>query len=126
MRLAEAFDAIEVGEIDGFAFNFTRDVGQADIVATQWTCITAPFSAVLDLEANTRVALIGTGAAHQIPFRGIDGSLQFQQGFFGVALVGPMPAAMAGATYILDCLAYLSDGRKIALNSTVQCVLMGQ
>jgi hypothetical protein len=34
MRVPIAFDPIEVGEVDNFAFDFTPDVGSATIVST--------------------------------------------------------------------------------------------
>lgn len=126
MRLSKPFDPIEVGEVDIFAFDFTLDVGGADIVSSQWTCRPAPFSAVADPVANTRIVVNGNGAQRAVQSRAADGSLQTKNGYFGVAQLGPLPASVAGATYILDCVAFLTDGRQIALNSTVQCVLPGQ
>jgi hypothetical protein len=127
MKLDKPFTAIEVGEIDNFAFDFTRDVGDEDIVACQWSCRLAPFSQGADMNPETRVPSGPLPPQHTLPFRADDGSLQYKSGFFAVASVGPMPASAAGATYILEAVAFLSGGtRQIALNSTLQCVLPGQ
>lgn len=127
MKLAKSFTEIEVGEVDAFAFDFTRDVGDEDIVVCQWSCRLAPFSQGADPNPESRVPSGALPPQHTLPFRADDGSLQYKTGFFAVAMVGPMPASAAGATYILEAVAFLSGGtRQIALNSTVQCVLPGQ
>jgi hypothetical protein len=127
MKLDKPFTAIEVGEIDNFAFDFTRDVGDEDIVTCQWSCRLAPFSQGTDLNPEMRVPSGPLLPQHTLPFRADDGSLQYKKGFFAVAPVGPMPASAVGATYILEAVAFLSGGtRQIALNSTLQCVLPGQ
>lgn len=124
-RIVRQFDPIVVEEVDIFAFDFTQDAGNANIVASRWNCRTTPFSSVVDLQAETRVAISGAGVQNTFRYRDIDGSLQMKRGCFGVAVIGPIPPAMAGATYILDCTAFFSDDRQVALNATVQCVLFG-
>ena len=119
MRLAEAFDPIELGEIDNFAFDFTADMGAATMVSTSWTCALAPFQTATDPAPQSRVLSVSAQTAIQL--RTPDGSLQTRTGFFSVATVGGMPATAAGATYILEASAALSDGRVLKLNAAVLC-----
>ncbi len=55
MRLSMAFDPIEVGEIDNFAFDFTADVGAAIIVMTDWICALAPFQTATDPTPQSKI-----------------------------------------------------------------------
>jgi len=119
MRLATSFDPIELGEIDNFAFDFTADMGAATMVSTSWTCALAPFQTATDPAPQSRVLSVSAQTAIQL--RTPDGSLQTRTGFFSVATVGGMPATAAGATYILEASAALSDGRVLKLNAAVLC-----
>ena len=119
MRLAASFDPIELGEIDNFAFDFTADMGAATMVSTSWTCAPAPFQTATDPAPQSRVLSVSAQTAIQL--RTPDGSLQTRTGFFSVATVGGMPATAAGATYILEASAALSDGRVLKLNAAVLC-----
>ena len=120
MRLPMAFDPIEVGEIDNFAFDFTADVGAATIAATSWGCALAPFQTATDPTPQSRI--LSASAQSIIQVRSpLDGSLQTLTGFFSVASVGGMPGSAVGGTYILEATANLSDGRILKLNSTVLC-----
>ena len=119
MRLAASFDPIELGEIDNFAFDFTADMGAATMVSTSWTCALAPFQTATDPAPQSRVLSVSAQTAIQL--RTPDGSLQTRTGFFSVATVGGMPATAAGATYILEASAALSDGRVLKLNAAVLC-----
>jgi hypothetical protein len=121
MRLAMAFDPIEAGEVDNFAFDFTADVGAATIASTNWTCALAPYQTVTDPTPQARI--LSASAQTLIQVRSpLDGSLQNLTGFFSVASVGGMPASAVGGTYVLEATADLTDGRVLKLNSTVQCV----
>ena len=119
MRLATPFDPIEIGEIDTFAFDFTADMGAATMVATTWSCALAPFQTAIDPAPQSRVLSVSTQTSIQL--RAPDGSLQTRTGFFSVASIGGMPITAAGATYILEASAVLSDGRMLKLNATVLC-----
>ncbi len=121
MRLAMAFDPIEAGEVDNFAFDFTADVGAATIASTNWTCALAQYQTATD---PAPLALILSASAQSLlQVRSpLDGSLQNITGFFSVASVGGMPVSAIGGTYILEATADLTDGRVLKLNSTVQCV----
>ena len=120
MRLAMAFDPIESGEVDNFAFDFTADVGAATIASTNWTCALAPYQTVTDPTPQARI--LSASAQTLIQVRSpLDGSLQNITGFFSVASVGGMPVSAIGGTYILEATADLTDGRVLKLNSTVQC-----
>ncbi len=120
MRLPMAFDPIEVGEIDNFAFDFTVDVGAASIAATSWTCVLAPFQTATDPTPQSKI--LSASAQTMIQVRSpLDGSLQTLTGSFSVASVGGMPISAIGGTYILEATANLSDGRILKLNSTVLC-----
>jgi hypothetical protein len=120
MRLAMAFDPIEAGEVDNFAFDFTADVGAATIASTNWTCALAPYQTVADPAPQARI--LSASAQTLIQVRSpLDGSLQNITGFFSVASVGGMPVSAIGGTYILEATADLTDGRVLKLNSTVQC-----
>jgi hypothetical protein len=119
MRLG-AFDPIEVGEIDNFAFDFTGDVGSASIVATSWTCTLAPFQTATDPTPQARVLMASPQSMIQLRSpRG--GSLHTITGYFSVATIGGMPASAAGATYVLEATVTLSDGRVLRLNATILC-----
>lgn len=124
MRLPTAFDPIEVGEIDTFAFDFTADVGAASIVSTSWTCALAPYQTVSDPSPQSRVLAVSVQGSIYLR-SSLDGSLETQSGFFSAASIGGMPASAAGGTYVLEATANLSDGRILKLNSTVLCKLQG-
>lgn len=120
MRLPTAFDPIEVGEIDSFAFDFTADVGAATITSTSWSCALAAFQTASDPTPQARI--LAVAAATQIQLRSpFDGSLQTRSGFFSVATVGGMPSSAIGGTYLLEGTVRLSDGRILSLQSTVLC-----
>lgn len=124
MRIWTPFDPIEVGEIDLFAFDFTADVGAANIESTDWTCTLAPYQTATDPAPQSRI--ISVFAQSSVKLRSpVDGSLQTREGSFSAALIGGMPSTAAGATYILEATAALSDGRVLKLNATVQCKLPG-
>lgn len=124
MRLPMAFDPIEVGEVDNFAFDFTADAGAATIVSTSWTSTLAPFQTATDPTPQARI--LAAAAEMMIQLRSPrDGSLQTKTGSFSVATIGGMPASAAGATYILEATATLSDGRVLKLNSSVLCAPSG-
>jgi len=55
MRLGMAFDPIESGEVDNFAFDFTADVGAATIASTNWTCALAPYQTATDPTPQARI-----------------------------------------------------------------------
>jgi len=124
MRLPMAFDPIEVGEIDNFAFDFTADVGSAAIVATSWSCALAPFQTGIDEMPQSRILASKPSTVIQLRSP-VDGSLQTRTGSYSVAIVGGMPASAVGATYVLEATANLSDGRVLKLNSTVFCAPPG-
>lgn len=124
MRLPTAFDPIEVGEIDTFAFDFTPEIGAASIVSTAWTCTLAPYQTAIDPSPQARV--LASSAPASITIRStLDGSLETKSGWFSIASIGGMPTSAAGATYILEATVNLSDGRVLKLNSTVLCVQPG-
>ena len=120
MRLATPFDPIEIGEIDTFAFDFTADMGAATMVSTSWSCALAPFQTAIDPAPQSRVLSVSTQTSIQLRAPA-DGALQTRTGFFSVASIGGMPTTAAGATYILEASAVLSDGRMLKLNATVLC-----
>ena len=124
MRLVTSFDPIEIGEIDNFAFDFTADMGGAEMVSTSWTCVLAPFQTATDPAPQSRVLAVSAQAAIQLRAPA-HGSLQTRTGFFSVAAIGGMPASAAGGTYILEASAALSDGRVLKLNASVLCTLTG-
>jgi hypothetical protein len=124
MRLVTPFDPIEVGEFDHFAFDFTADVGAATIVATSWSCQLSAFGTAGDPAPAQRI--VSAAPQNEIALRSaLDGTLATKSGFFSVALIGGMPPSAAGATYVLEATAVLSDGRTLKLNSTVLCKLPG-
>lgn len=120
MRLPTPFGPIEPGEVDNFVFDFTADMGSATIVATSWTCRLAPYQTATDPTPQARVLAAAPATVIQLrdPLSGV---LQQRSGFFSVATIGGMPQSAAGATYILEATASLSDGRVLKLNSTVLC-----
>lgn len=124
MRIATPFDPVEVGEIDNFAFDFTADVAGAEIRSTDWTCTLAPYQTATDPTPQSRILSVSTQTAILVRSP-VDGSLQTRAGCFSVASIGGMPASAAGATYILEATANLSDGRTLKLNAMVQCRTSG-
>jgi hypothetical protein len=124
MRLPTPFGPIEIGEIDNFAFDFTADMGPAAIVSTSWTCALAPYQTAADPLPQARVLSVSAQTAILVRSP-VDGSLQTRVGFFSVGVIGGMPASAAGATYILEATANLTDGRILKLNAMVQCILPG-
>ena len=124
MRLTTAFDPIEVGETDYFAFDFTADMGAASIISTSWACALAPFQTAIDPSPQSRILSVSTQTAIWVRSP-VDGSLQTRTGWFSVGVVGGMPGSAADGTYILEATANLSDGRVLKLNATVQCKLPG-
>ena len=120
MRLVTSFDPIEVGEIDNFAFDFTADMGGAEMVSTSWTCVLAPFQTATDPAPQSRVLAVSAQTAIQLRAPA-DGSLQTRTGFFSIASIGGMPASATGGAYILEASAALSDGRVLKLNAAVLC-----
>ena len=120
MRIATPFDPIEVGEIDLFAFDFTPDMGTAAIESTSWTCVLAPYQTAIDPAPQSRIMSVSVQSA--ILLRSpVDNSLQARAGAFSTAVIGGMPHTAAGATYIVEATATLSDGRVLKLNTTLQC-----
>ncbi|MGH9806066.1 MAG: hypothetical protein ACRD9W_02175 [Terriglobia bacterium] len=120
MRLPTAFDPIEIGEIDNFAFDFTADIGAATLVSSAWTCALAPYQTGMDPSPQSRI--IATEIATAIQTRDpLSGALQTRAGSFSIASVGGMPASALGATYVLEATVTLNDGRILSLNSTVLC-----
>jgi hypothetical protein len=126
MRISPPFDPIEVGEIDRFGFDFTKDCADGVyILSTTWTCRLSPYSAGSDPAPQSRVSGGPMGSGWQVTTVTIGNGVA-QPGQWSVANIGPMPPSARGATYVLDAVAYLSDGRQVAYSSTVQCVLPGQ
>lgn len=126
MKVVPAFDPIEVGEIDSFAFDFTQDVGAEDIVSVAWSCRLWPYSTGVDPAPQKRVPAGLQSPQHSLSRRDANGNLVNVTGFFAIAAVGPMPVSAAGATYILEATAYLSGGvRQLKLNALLPCVLPG-
>jgi hypothetical protein len=124
MRISQSFEAIEAGEVDDFAFNISRRVGQDQIVATEFICRMTPFSEGADPNPPSRVTnptFSNTG----LYYRDQNGALSQTSGHFAIARVGAMPASAAGGTYILGYKVYLSSGRIIQGSATVQCTLQG-
>lgn len=126
MKIAQQFTEIEVGEVDDFAFDVTTRVGTAQIVATEFTCLLTSFSGGADPNPPARIANPTSLSNSGLYYRAADGSLQFRQGFFAIARIGPMPASAAGGTYIIGYRAFLGDGRVIQDNTTLPCVLPGE
>ncbi len=125
MRLPIAFDPLEVGEIDHFAFDFARDMGDAFMVATDWTATFVPNQVATD--PNPQAIILSTEISTSIIVRSpVDNSLVTQDGFFSIAQIGNMPVSAQSGTYILDAALTLSDGRILKLNSTCVCKAAGQ
>ena len=120
MRIVTSFDPIEVGELDNFAFDFTADVGDAAIASTAWVCALAPYQTAVDPAPQSCIISVSPQSAIRVRSP-VNGSLQIREGSFSVALVGGMPFSAAGATYILEATANLSDGRVLKLNATLEC-----
>jgi hypothetical protein len=125
VRLHRAFSPLEIGEIDNFAFEFTADIASETIIGTSWTCQLAPgMPASADPTPQARVisSSVQTSILVRSPY---DASLQTLTGFFSVAEIGNMPSSAIGSVYLLEAVMVLTDGRQLALNSSVLCVGVG-
>ncbi len=125
MRLPLAFDPLEVGEIDFFAFNFEADMGAASMLSTAWTATFIPHQVASD--PSPQAIILNTSLSTTIQVRSpVDGSIVTKNGFFSIAKIGGMPLSAQSGTYILDAALTLSDGRILKLNSTCVCKAAGQ
>ena len=121
-RLPDSFSAINPGEIDQFALDFTVEIGAATFAQlnpTSWTCTLAPFQAVSDATPQSHILSVATQTAIQV--RDQTDTVLTKTGFFSVALIGGFTAAMVGGTYVLEATLNTSDGRTLTLSSTVLC-----
>jgi hypothetical protein len=126
MRISPPFDPIEVGEIDDFGFDFTKDCPSGVyILDTAWSCRMSPFSHGSDPAPQSRVSGGPVGKGWVATMVAIGDGVPVA-GQWSVATIGPMPASAAGGDYILDAVAYLSDARQVAYNTVLRCVLPGQ
>jgi len=82
--------------------------------------LATPLQTAIDPAPQSRVLSVSTQTSIQLRAPA-DGALQTRTGFFSVASIGGMPTTAAGATYILEASAALSDGRILKLNATVLC-----
>ncbi len=119
MRIAQAFDPIEVGETDNFVFDFTNEMGSAFIVSTSWTCGLAPYQTITDPNPQSHIMAAQPLAAVQVRSSLDPSQLITKTGSFSVALIGGFTISQASGTYVLEATANLSDGRTLKLNSTV-------
>lgn len=125
MRILQAFDPLEVGEIDSFVFDFTSDIGNASMLSTSWTALFINNQIATD--PNPQNIVLGSSVATSFAIRSpIDGLVTTKTGFFSIASIGGMPSTAQGGTYILEATLNLSDGRILKLNSTVICAAPGQ
>lgn len=121
MRLSRPFDPIEPGETDLFVFDFTGDCGEAEIVSAVWTCTLGPNQAAgFDPAPQSRILETMVEGILQVPDP-LTGVPVTRNGKYAVALVGGMPPSALGATYVLEAVATLNDGRVIAYNATLPC-----
>jgi len=118
MHILGQFSPIEIGETDNFCFDFTADVGAATIVSTAWSCALAPFQTATDSNPASRI--LSVIATDTIQVRSADGRMETRTGAFSIASLGTFPDTALGGTYVLEAQVTLSDGRILALNSTVQ------
>jgi len=122
--LIEAFDPMEVGDVDNLVLRFTKEAGDADLLDAQWECRLTAYSAGFDPDPMSRITV--TQVQTVITVTQQDGSLVPENGKFAIARVGPLPPSAAGATYLFSASAFMSDGRKVTRSGYVQCVLPGQ
>ena len=118
MHIPGQFSPIEIGETDNFCFDFTADVGAATIVSTAWSCALAPFQTATDSNPASRI--LSVIATDTIQVRSADGRMETRTGAFSIASIGTFPDTALGGTYVLEAQVTLSDGRILALNSTVE------
>ena len=118
MHILGQFSPIEIGETDNFCFDFTADVGAATIVSTAWSCALAPFQTATDSNPASRI--LSVIATDTIQVRSADGRMETRTGAFSIASLGTFPDTALGGTYVLEAQVTLSDGRILALNSTVE------
>jgi len=118
MHIPGQFSPIEIGETDNFCFDFTADVGAATIVSTAWSCALAPFQTATDSNPASRI--LSVIATDTIQVRWADGRIETRTGAFSIASIGTFPDTALGGTYVLEAQVTLSDGRILALNSTVE------
>ena len=118
----QPFDPIAPGEIDTFVFDFTRDAGLAEIVATSWTCSLLPaYLTGADPTPQARVlSVIGVNTVQQ-PGRLPGLPPQTLTGQFSVAEVGGFPPAAVGFWYALTATVTLNDGRVLEQSANLLC-----
>jgi len=78
----------------------------------------APFQTATDSNPASRI--LSVIATDTIQVRSADGRMETRTGAFSIASLGTFPDTALGGTYVLEAQVTLSDGRILALNSTVQ------
>jgi hypothetical protein len=106
VKLTTRFDPIAPGEKDDFAFDFTADMGSAELTSATWTISVSPQRK----DHNPQSRLIDSRVATRMYLRSSeDGSLTLRDGFFAIATLGNIPASAVGGTYMLSALATVTD-----------------
>ena len=123
MILIEAFDPIEVGEVNDFTFAFTAEAFEAYLLDAHWECRMMAYSEGFDPDPQSRI--VATQVQRVVTSTRNDGSIEPVHGQFAIARVGPMPPSAAGATYLLRAIGFMSDGRKLARSGYVTCIQPG-
>jgi hypothetical protein len=119
----QPFDPIAPGEIDTFVFDFTRDAGLAEIVASSWSCALLP-AYLTGADPNPQAHILNVAATSMVqqPARLPELPLQMLRGQFSVAEIGGFPPAAAGSWYVLTATVTLNDGRVLEQSANILCL----
>jgi hypothetical protein len=117
----QPFSPLAPGEVDFFAFDFSGDAGQAEIVSTNWTCVLLPPYAGNDPTPQARVLTTMAVSSLQQPARLPALPTQLLTGQFTLAQVGGFPASALGSWYMLTATVTLNDGRVLVQSANVMC-----
>ncbi len=116
------FDPIAPGEIDTFAFDFTRDAGSSEVIATAWTCMILP-AYVNGADPTPQSHVLKTAAVDMLqqPARLPGLPIETLRGQFSVAEIGGFPPGAVGSWYMLTASVTLNDGRVLEQSGYLLC-----
>ena len=120
--IVQPFDPIAPGETDTFVFDFTRDAGASEIVATGWTCALLP-AYLTGVDPAPQSHILGVAGVNRVQQPGRLPGLppQTLTGQFAVAEIGGFSPAAVGSWYVLTATVTLNDGRVIEQSANLLC-----
>jgi hypothetical protein len=117
----QPFSPLAPGEADFFAFDFTGDAGQAEIVSTNWTCaLLSPYAGNDPTPQAHILSAVAVGSVQQ-PARLPALPTSLLTGQFSLAQVGGFPVSALGSWYVLTATVTLNDGRVLQQSANLMC-----